>query len=668
MGRRRILGAPQVVGDPETVIRVHGAEKSYGGQHALAGVDLEVERGQIYGLLGPDGAGKSTLMKILSGVLRHDRGDVEVFGTVIDSERSAELVKDRIGFMPQGLGQNLYRELSVEENVDFFARLRLVSEDQLAQRKQRLYAMTRLGEFRDRPMKQLSGGMKQKLGLVCTLIHEPELVVLDEPTTGVDPVSRRDFWSIVAELLHERGITALVSTAYMDEAARFHRAALLFSGRVLAEGEPDDIRAEAPGAVVSLSCESTGEVREALRDVGRTTSLGDETQVFVASASLDEARSAVEKAVETSDLSVGKVEAHDPGLEDVFLTLLERESSDPSGRPSDTPLGYQDVSSTDRSETDGAAVRADGLTKRFGDFTAVDDVSFEVGQGEVFGLLGANGAGKTTAIKMLLGILKPTAGSSYVAGSVMRQATRRLRELIGYVSQQFTLYEDLTVTENIRLYAGVYGLSRRDARERTDWVLEMSSLRAHRGSRAASLPVGLKQRLALGCSLVHRPQVLFLDEPTSGVDPLGRRAFWEILNRLSREAAVAILVTTHYMSEAERCDRLALMFGGSIIAAGSPAEMKRAVEDEAGVLLEVRCDRPLEALDPLQEADYEGVGLFGEDIHLLASDDDNEPDRIRRLLADRDIDVESIERRSLSMEDVFVYRTLGMERGRNRAA
>ena len=657
-----------MVADRTNVVRVRGVEKAYGGQNALEGVDLEVERCQIYGLLGPDGAGKSTLMKVVSGVLRHDRGDVEVFGTTVDSERSAELVKDRIGFMPQGLGQNLYRELTVEENVDFFARLRLVGGDELAERKQRLYAMTRLEDFRGRPMKQLSGGMKQKLGLVCTLIHEPELVVLDEPTTGVDPVSRRDFWSIIAELLRERRMTALVSTAYMDEAARFHRAALLFDGRVLAEGEPDDIRAEAPGAVVSLHPDDIGEARDILQDAGRTTSLGGEIQVFVPDASPDDAREAIEKTLENHGVSAAKVEAQEPGLEDVFLTLLERQSPDGSGQPADTPLGYPEESAHGVSGNDEIAVCADGLTKRFGDFTAVDDVSFEIERGEIFGLLGANGAGKTTVIKMLLGILDSTAGSSQIAGAEMHRAARRLRERLGYVSQQFTLYEDLTVAENIRLYAGIYGLARSDAAQRTDWVLEMSGLRGHRGARTASLPVGLKQRLALGCSLVHRPQVLFLDEPTSGVDPLGRRAFWEILNRLSREAGVAILVTTHYMSEAERCDRLALMYAGRLVAGGSPAEMKQAVEDEAGVLLEVRCERPLEALDPLQEADYEAVSLFGEDIHLLADDDDDEPDRIRRLLAEEGIDVESIERRNLSMEDVFVYRTLGMERREDRAA
>ncbi len=654
-----------MVAEPDLAVRVRGVEKSYGRQRALGGVDLRVERGQIYGLLGPDGAGKSTLMKALSGVLRHDRGEVEVFGTTIDSEAAAETVKDRIGFMPQGLGQNLYRELSVDENVDFFARLRLVGHQRLVERKRRLYDMTRLAEFRDRPMKHLSGGMKQKLGLVCTLIHEPELVVLDEPTTGVDPVSRRDFWSIIAELLREQGMTALVSTAYMDEAARFHRAALLFAGRVLAEGEPDEIRAEAPGAVVTVRSGAADETRRVLGEVGRATALGEEVRTCVADAGPEEARAAVERALRAHHLEVEDIETREPGLEDVFLSLLEREGAGGGHGSGDSSLGYPEDAAREGSET---AVRADGLTKRFDGFTAVDEISFRVGRGEIFGLLGANGAGKTTAIKMLLGILTPSAGSGEVAGAGMRRAERVLRERVGYMSQQFSLYEDLTVTENIRLYAGIYGLPGRVARERTAWVLGMSGLEDHRGTRAASLPVGLKQRLALGCALVHRPRVLFLDEPTSGVDPLGRRAFWEILHRLSREAGVAILVTTHYMSEAERCDRLALMYAGRIVAAGSPAEMKAEVEEEAGALLEVRCDRPLEALEPLQEAGFEGVSLFGRDIHLLAREPERARDRVREILEKEGLGLESVQRRSLSMEDVFVYRTLGLERRGEEAA
>jgi ABC-2 type transport system ATP-binding protein len=654
-----------VVAEHDPVVRVRGLRKSYRRQHALAGVDLEVESGQIYGLLGPDGAGKSTLMKAVAGVLEHDLGDLEVFGVTIDSERSAERIKPRLGFMPQGLGQNLYRELSVEENVDFFARLRGVSAVDLERRKAALYEMTRLGEFRHRRMMHLSGGMKQKLGLICTLVHEPDLVILDEPTTGVDPVSRRDFWSILSDLLRERGVTVLVSTAYMDEASRFHRAAMLYEGRVLAEGEPNDIRGRAPGAVVSVRTRHDREAHRALESFDRVTVLGDEVRAFAADVSLEEARQAAEEALQGTEVDADAVEAAEPSLEDVFLTLLERESEAEEEHDRDPELAYPEADKGSGSRT---AVRADGLVKRFDGFTAVDGVDFEVARGEIFGLLGANGAGKTTVIKMLLGILGPSEGSGEVAGAEMRRAARVLRERVGYMSQQFSLYEDLKVGENIRLYAGIYGLGRAETRRRVGWILEMSGLERHRGARTGSLPVGLKQRLALGCALVHRPAVLFLDEPTSGVDPLGRHRFWAILHRLSREAGVAILVTTHYMSEAEHCDRLALMYAGRIVAGGSPEEMKKAVEEEAGTLLEVRSQRPLEALELLEKEGFEGVALFGRDIHLLAGDVEGAAERIREVLRDGGLEVESITRRPLSMEDVFVYHTLGLERREREAA
>ncbi len=657
-----------MVSSAQPLVQVSALAKSYGRRRALEGVDLTVEQGQIYGLLGPDGAGKSTLMKSVAGVLQFDSGELDVLGVRVRSEATAEQIKGRLGFMPQGLGENLYRELSVDENVEFFASLRTVDRDTLDARKEQLYEMTRLGDFRGRAMQHLSGGMKQKLGLICTLIHQPDLIILDEPTTGVDPVSRRDFWSILAELLRERGITALVSTAYMDEASRFHRAALLHAGRVLAEGEPDAIRQEAPGAVVSVTSESSETVAASLDRFDRVTILGDQVRAFRADTAPADAEQQAHEALAQSEVHIEQLEAAEPTLEDVFITLLERESTARQGRDDGhdtTELGGFSRETIHRSST---AVQADGLVKRFDGFTAVDGVDLEVAQGEIFGLLGANGAGKTTVIKMLLGILKPSEGIGTVAGGEMRRAARSLRERVGYMSQEFSLYGDLTVTENIRLYAGIYGLDRRQTGERTRWVLAMAGLSEHRGQRAASLPVGLKQRLALGCALVHRPKVLFLDEPTSGVDPLGRQQFWQILHRLSREAGVAILITTHYMSEAEHCDRLALMYAGRIVASGSPSSMKSTVEEQAGRLLEVRADRPLEALEALSEAGYEGVSLFGREVHALAPNVDEDTGRIRSLLEERSVTVEQIEQRSLSMEDVFVYWTLQLERRSEEAA
>ena len=321
MGETALVVSADVDADIDTVVRVKGFKKQYRKQVAVDGINLEIRRGEIYGLIGPDGAGKSSIMKAVAGVLTFDSGTLEVFDILVDSERSAERVKQRIGLMPQGLGLNLYPELSIEENIDFFARLRLVPENELAQRKQRLLEITRLEQFRKRPMKQLSGGMKQKLGLVCTLIHEPDLIILDEPTTGVDPVSRRDFWAILAELLRERGTTALVSTAYMDEATRFHRTSLLFDGRVLAQGEPEEILALVPGSLVTLRARPQVQALAQLKNrFDQVEALGPWFRVFVEQSLKQAAADQVRDAV--AELEVTDLNVDEPELEDVFVALL----------------------------------------------------------------------------------------------------------------------------------------------------------------------------------------------------------------------------------------------------------------------------------------------------------------------------------------------------------
>jgi ABC-type multidrug transport system ATPase subunit len=593
-------GAPDadvVTAQPAIVVR--GLRKRYGRIEAVAGVDLEVRAGDIYGLIGPDGAGKSSLMNIVAGVLTHDAGTVDVLGVRIDSERAAERIKGRLGLMPQGLGLNLSAELSVGENIDYFARLRLVSNADLARVKTRLLRMTRLDAFRDRPMKHLSGGMKQKLGLICTLIHEPELIVLDEPTTGVDPVSRRDFWNILAELVRERGITALISTAYMDEAARFDRVALLHQGRVLAQGAPEELQGLAPG----------------MRSEGQAAS-----------------------------------------LEDVFIGLLGREA-EPSPQAPPTP----DRKAASPTTAHEIAIEARELVRDFGRFRAVDHVSFRVEQGEIVGLLGANGAGKTTIIKMLTGILPLTSGEGRVGGADMRRAALDIKRRIGYMSQAFSLYRDLTVEENIRLYAGIYGLSRAETAVRLSWVAELAGLQGHERAMTGSLPMGVRQRLALGCALVHRPRILFLDEPTSGVDPVGRRQFWQILFGLAREQGVAILVTTHVMSEAEQCDRLVLMYDGRVIADATPQEMEREVERVAGRLLDLLTDRPTAALSLLVGEGFATAALYGSHIHLFSHDLQADTTRIRALLAASGVCLEAVTPLPVTMEDVFVTRVTALE-------
>ncbi|MBI2748779.1 MAG: ABC transporter ATP-binding protein [Burkholderiales bacterium] len=570
------MGQAAMVGTDAPVVRVQDFVKRYRKQTAVDGASLSIERGEIYGLIGPDGAGKSSLMKAIAGVLSFEGGTLQVFGEKIDSEIAAERVKGRLGFMPQGLGLNLYPELSIEENIDFFAELRDVPPAELARRKHKLLAMTRLDNFRDRPMKQLSGGMKQKLGLVCTLIHEPELIILDEPTTGVDPVSRRDFWMILTQLLRERGVTALVSTAYMDEAARFHRLSLMFDGRVLIEGAPDAILREVPGALVELVAEPQVEALLRLKTrFAQAEAVGPKLRVFVPGATPQAARAQVEAQLE--GLMVSEIQVAAPKLEDAFIALLQqRQLAGP-----DDARQTQVWLDGEPPKGDGIAIAARELSRDFDHFRAVDRVSFEVRQGEIFGLLGANGAGKTTVIKMLTSILPPTGGAGTVAGSDMRHASQAIKERIGYVSQAFSLYQDMTVQENLRLFARIYGVPGSRLAERMARVVALAGLSDVTAQLVSKLPMGIRQRLALACALVHGPRVLFLDEPTSGVDPIGRRRFWEILVHLARVEQVAILITTHYMSEAEHCDHLVLMHAGRVIADDSPAALKAALQKEA---------------------------------------------------------------------------------------
>jgi len=663
-------------------VSVRGFVKRYGAVAAVSGLDLSVAQGEIFGLIGPDGAGKSSLLKAVAGVLSYEGGEVRVFGLPVLTEAGAEAAKAHLGFMPQGLGKNLYGDLSIEENIDFFAKLRLVPAQALRERKERLLAMTRLDRFRARPMKQLSGGMKQKLGLVCTLIHAPRLILLDEPTTGVDPVSRRDFWTILHELLAEGGVTALISTAYMDEASRFGRVALLHQGRALAQGPAREVAAQTPGVALRITTADPARTAEALELLGAryasVRGLGRELRVFLPGADAEASRRGLAALLDGAGIAHAVAGQEPPDLEDVFVTKVDprdgaQDATGQGQRPDLAALDWSapancvencaegsaleaaaggqasaiwqaaaagqattagQIAGGDQTVTAGRnepggqsppgraaaelAIRAQGLVRDFGSFRAVDNVSFSVKPGEIFGLLGANGAGKTTVIKMLTGILPPTGGAGSVAGADMLQGGREIKERIGYMSQAFSLYTDLTVTENLRLYAGIYGLDRAQTAERVAWAIGLAGLAGRENALTASLPMGLSQRLALCCALLHRPRILFLDEPTSGVDPLGRRLFWDILRQLSRRAGVAVLITTHYMSEAEYCDHLALMYAGRVVADATPADMKAALLAEAGPMLEVDVDDPHRAVAALLAAGFSEAALHGDRVHVQA--------------------------------------------------
>jgi ABC-2 type transport system ATP-binding protein len=640
-------------------VRVENLRKRYGRVVAADGISFEVASGEMFGLIGPDGAGKSTVLKTVAGVLAHDSGTVSVLDVLIDSEQAAERMKAHVGFMPQGLGLNLYGDLSVEENIDFFARLRLVPPELLAERKRKLLAATRLTPFLDRPMKNLSGGMKQKLGLICTLIHGPQLIILDEPSTGVDPVSRQDFWTILTEQVAEAGMTALVSTAYMDEATRFDRIALCYGGRVLTHGRPEELLRAAEGVIVQITAPRAHLVANKLAEqFPQQDQAGSVLRVFVPlqtqpAASTDPPQQAMERVrAQLTSEDYTQISVAQPDLEDIYIAGLRAQPDTPPL----LPLAYPAASHADAQPV----IEARELVRTFGQFRAVDRVTFNVHPGEIFGLLGANGAGKTTVIKMLTGLLAPTSGSGRVAGVDMLRARLAIRERMGYMSQAFSLYLDLTVLENIHLFAGIYGLPSRLTRERIDWVLETAALRGVEHMRVANLPMGMRQRLALGCAVLHRPPVLFLDEPTSGVDPIGRRQFWRILFQLARTDGVAVLLTTHFMSEAERCDRLALMFAGRIVADDTPDGLKQAVAAEAGELYEIDTDQPLLAQNALREAGFQGVSLHGRRVHALVPAEDARR-QIERPLNARGITLKSATRRALSMEDVFVYRVLKLE-------
>lgn len=625
------------------VILAEGLSKHYGGNQALCGISFRVAPGEILGLIGPDGAGKSTLLQILAGILPPTAGRATVAGFRVDLQPN--VVKACLGYMAQGLGLTLYGDLSVEENLDFFAELRRVPRPLWEPRKQALLALARLEAARDRPADRLSGGMKQKLALCCTLIHEPRVLFLDEPTTGVDPVSRRDLWNLLAALAASGGTTVLMATAYLEEADRCHRVALMHRGEILALDTPDAIRRLVPGRCVEVEAvpQAAGlERSRALVGWHRARPVGERIRLLLQGA---DAERRLRADLEAAGIRVLAFEEDQPTIEEAFTHLLSGNGTGPLAEPRLALLSWPQ-------SADGPAVEVERLTKRFGAITAVDAVSFTVPRGEIFGILGPNGSGKTTTMKMLCGILPPTEGVGRIAGHDLTRAGAAVKRRLGYMSQKFSLYRDLTVAENIALSAGIYGVPRAERALRQAWVARLADLEGQEVRRPADLPPGVRQRLALGCALVHRPEILFLDEPTSGVDPVARRRFWDAIHRLSREAGVTVLVSTHYMDEAEQCDRIGLLYGGRLVGLGRPADLKPMVAELRGRLYEVQCGASEQAAAILGHA-FPGVTRFGRSLRLFSRDPDA-PERIRSALGGLAGTVRVIER-PISLEDVFGY-------------
>ncbi len=511
--------------DHSLAVEVSGVAHRYGRVTALTDVSLSVEAGTSIALVGPDGVGKSTLLALIAGVKRLQSGSVKTLGGDIASRSHRDRIMDRLAYMPQGLGRNLYPSLSVKENIDYFGRLFGQSAAERGVRIERLLVATGLHPFSDRAAGKLSGGMKQKLSLCCTLVHDPALLILDEPTTGVDPLSRRQFWRLIDDIKTERPeLTILVATAYMEEAERFDQVVAIDDGRVFAQGTTAEILAR------------TG--------------------------------------------------AHT--FEEAYVALHGRER--PPVAPS-TPLAL--------SEDGPPAIVAENLTRRFGSFVAVDHVSFSIRRGEIFGFLGSNGCGKTTTMKMLTGLLDISEGRAELLGRPVEARDGEARLRVGYMSQSFSLYDELTVRANLDLHADIYRIPNSERHRRVEDALEHFGLADVADQKPPHLPLGMRQRLQLAAACLHRPEVLILDEPTSGVDPTARDMFWSLLHDLSRHDAVTIFISTHFMNEAERCDRISLMHAGRVLAVGTPEELR---EQKAAASLEEAFIAYLEAADPSSNA------------------------------------------------------------------
>ncbi len=549
--------------DKAVLVFLDGVVKRFGdGPAALDEVSGSVRGGEITGLVGPDGAGKTTLIRLLTGLMQPDKGRITVLG--YDAQTEAPAIQAAIGYMPQRFG--LYEDLSVQENLDLYADMRGLPRQERPAVFEELLTFTDLKRFTGRLAGKLSGGMKQKLGLACALIRKPRLLLLDEPGVGVDPISRRELWKMVENLTAE-GIGVVWSTAYLDEAEACDNVLLMNAGKLLYAGTPSGLTDRVEGRVRRLTG-IEGSRRRLLAHLLDEDKVVDGVIQGEAIRLVLAEKDDVASIAKSAGADVDRLVPASPRFEDAFVDML---GGGPGGR-----------SELAEAQTARAAgygrpvIEARGLTKRFGDFTAADRITFDIPRGQIFGLLGPNGAGKSTTFKMLCGLLKPTEGEGRVAGFDLRRDAAEARNRLGYMAQKFSLYGDLSVGQNLDFFAGVYGLSRARRRERIDLMLDIFDLKRQAAMSAKDLPLGLKQRLALAAAVMHEPEALFLDEPTSGVDPITRREFWTHINGLV-EKGVTVLVTTHFMDEAEYCDRISLIYRGKSIALGSPDELKAKV-------------------------------------------------------------------------------------------
>ena len=625
------------------VISIRDLQHRYGKQtEAVAGINLDIYQGEIFGLIGPDGAGKTTTFQILSGVMQQTSGIVEVF----DSKPWD--VRLQMGYLTQRF--SLYLDMSIWENLRYAAGLREVTEAAFKMRSEHYLQLLDLAQFKQRLAGRLSGGMKQKLALCCALIHQPKILLLDEPTTGVDPVSRREFWDILADLAVTEGMTTVVATPYLDEAERCSRIALMYEGKIQQCDTPAKVKASLgvqrlevymPVAQLDKAADilkNNVDLRDLAQDVQR---FGDRLDVLTAQPK--ETSHTIERVLEQQQIKVENLAIDTPTLENTFVARL-RELKGESSTGNYPRIFHQEKS-------EGTAIGAENLNKVFGNFHAVKNINLDIKYGEVFGLLGANGAGKTTVIKMLCGLLPASSGKVSLAGETGQLRSAEVRQKIGYMSQKFTLYDDLTIGQNLEFYCGVYGIPRRHRRAKKNWVLQMSDLMGQEDRLTADLPGGWKQRVAFGAAVMHEPKVVFLDEPTSGVDPLARREFWRWINQFAGEG-MAILVTTHYLEEAEQCHRLGFMVAGELVAQGTPRQVK---QEQPGQLVEWECEQVQKASDVLkQKLERRRVSIFGSRLHTVLDEPRTQISQVENWLVEAGVKVKSHRDMEFSLEDVFI--------------
>nr|SPS05488.1 putative transporter fused subunits of ABC superfamily: ATP-binding components [Candidatus Nitrotoga fabula] len=551
----------QKTAQPVEVQNVHKIYRRKTGEivKALEGVSFTAQHNTLTALVGPDGGGKTTLLRMIAGLVTADDGSVHVLG--INASDDPQLVQERIGYMPQKFG--LYEDLTVQQNLDLYADLHGISTEARLEIYPRLLRMTALERFTSRLAGVLSGGMKQKLGLACTLVRSPDLLLLDEPTVGVDPLSRKELWEIVRLLVRESGLTVIVSTSYLDEAEFCDHTVALHLGKVLAKGTPKEITAQADGCVF-MAISTKGATARSLQ-----------AQLFKHPEIVDAVPEAGLVRIVTHEPKPPQHAERDgciiyepakPRFEDGFMVLFRAAV----GNIQSTTIKLERLP---RSEEGCIAVEVNDLLRTFGNFVAVNHVSFSVRRGEIYGLLGPNGAGKSTTFRMLCGLIPATGGKLRVAGADLRTSRAEARTKLGYVAQKFSLYGDLSVDENLDFFASAYGLRGNRKRERIEWAKAQFELGQMATLPSGQLPGGFKQRLAMAAALLHEPEILFLDEATSGADPLARREFWGRITALS-EQGVTVIVTTHFMEEAEYCDRVMIMDGGTSLAEGSPGDIR----------------------------------------------------------------------------------------------